>query len=108
MDFHFTFNGIIVFEFPIEFQIKSPSASKMHGMDKKDDGHAETITITTNIMNNDNLVLRNSCYIRPLCCEIANYSNIHMKEQEMRLKGGVINFQVLLGMCSSSDIHIGL
>ncbi len=63
-----------MFEFPIEFQVKSPSASKMHGMDKKDDGHAETITITTNIMNNDNLVLRNSCCIRPLCWEIADFS----------------------------------
>ncbi len=72
--FPFTFNGIIMFEFPIAFQVKSPSASKMHGMDKKDDGHIETITITTNMMNNDNLVLKNSCCIRPLCCEIADFS----------------------------------
>ncbi len=63
-----------MFEFPVEFQVKSPSASKMHGMDKKDDGHAKTITITTNIMNNDNLVLKHSCCIRPLCCEIVDYS----------------------------------
>jgi len=63
-----------MFEFPVEFQIKSPSTSKMHGMDKKDDGHIKTITITTNIMNNDNLVLRNSCCIKPLCCEIADYT----------------------------------
>jgi hypothetical protein len=77
--FPFTFNGIIMFEFPIAFQVKSPSASKMHGMDKKDDGHIETITITTNMMNNDNLVLKNSCCIRPLCCEIADFSKIHTR-----------------------------
>ncbi len=63
-----------MFEFPIKFQIKSPSTSKMHGMDKKDDGHIKTITITINIMNNDNLVLINSCCIRPFYCEIVDDS----------------------------------
>ncbi len=82
-----------MFEFLIEFQIKSPFAFKMHGMDKKDDGHAKTITIATNIMKNDNLVLRNSCCTRPLCCEIADYSKYTHKgtRNETKWEGWLIS-----------------
>ncbi len=93
VEFPFIFIGIIMFELLVEFQVNSPFASKMHGMDKKDHGHAKTITLTTNIMNNDNLVLINSCCIRPLCCEIANYSKYIHKgtRNEIKWEGSSIS-----------------
>jgi hypothetical protein len=40
-----------------------------HGMDKKDDGHAWTITKTTNVKNDLDLVFRWSHYLGHLQCK---------------------------------------